>query len=60
MRFGEIRYFHIHLYVKLDEGEPPKNYRELGSPHFWKKNTEDRLNEYVEKKLRNRKIDYGL
>lgn len=53
MRFGEIRYFHCHYFVRLVEGDPPKDY--------WGeyKDGNEKLKEYIEE-LRNRRIEYGL
>ena len=53
MRFGEIRYFHCHYFVRLVEGQPPKDY------YGDKRDGNQRLQEWVEG-LRNRRIDYGL
>ena len=53
MRFGEVRYFYTHYFVRLVEGPPPKDY--------WgeTKDGNQRLKQYIDG-LRNRRIDYGL
>lgn len=59
MRFGEIRYFHCHYFVKLVEGEPPADYLPSQAPNPQSLTIEDRLNQHMEK-LRQRRIDFGL
>jgi len=59
MRFNEIHYFHSHYYVKLVEGDPPKNYLPAQAPYTQLDTVEDKLNQYVDK-LRKRRIDYAL
>lgn len=58
-RYGEVRYFHCHYFVKLVEGEPPKNYLPSQGPHPELMTTEERLNEHIGK-LRKRRIDFAL
>lgn len=61
MRFGEVRYFHCHYYVKLVEGEPPVDYvrppESVHYPNIYK--PEEKLAEHIEK-LRQRRIDFAL
>ena len=59
MRFGEVRFFHCHYYVKLVEGEPPKDYKPSQGPHPELMSADDRLNQHIEK-LRKRRIDFAL
>lgn len=59
MRFGEVRYFHCHYFVKLVEGDPPNDYMPSQSPYPEKMSGEDRLNQYIEK-LRQRRIEFAL
>ena len=53
MRFGEVRYFYTHYFVRVVEGQPPNDYYGVN------KDNKQRLTEYLEG-LRNRRIDYGL
>lgn len=59
MRFGEIRYFHCHYFVKLVEGEPPADYFPSQVPNPQRLTIEDHLNQHMEK-LRQRRIDFAL
>lgn len=53
MRFGEVRYFYVHVCVKLTEGEPPKHYLKPD------KDGNDHLRDHYDR-LRSRKIEQGL
>jgi large subunit ribosomal protein L22 len=53
MRFGEIRYFHCHYFVRLVEGLPPKDY------YGTNKTGNEKLKEYIDN-LRARRIEFGL
>ena len=55
MRFGEIRYFYSHYFVRLVEGKPPKHYFK----EFRHMDGNERIKHYVDN-LRARRIDYGL
>lgn len=59
MRFGEVRYFHCHYFVRLVEGDPPPNYLPSQGPFPELMDTEQRLKLHFDK-LRQRRIDYGL
>ncbi|KAI7686975.1 hypothetical protein SSS_00749 [Sarcoptes scabiei] len=59
MRFGEVRYFHCHYFVKLVEGSPPENYLPSQAPNYETQTIEERLNQHIEK-LRQRRIDFAL
>lgn len=52
-RFGEIRYFHVHVFVRLVEGDPPA---EGFKPN---PDNETRLKEYLDD-LKRRNIKYSL
>ncbi len=53
MRFGEVRYFHCHYFVRLVEGLPPKDY------YGTNKTGNEKLKEYIDN-LRARRIEFGL
>ncbi|CAG2112179.1 unnamed protein product [Medioppia subpectinata] len=53
MRFGEIRYFHTHYFVRLVEGQPPHDY--YGS----QPDGNQRITQWLQA-LSHRRIDYGL
>lgn len=55
MRFGEVRYFHSHYFVRLVEGKPPIKYFD----EFKDMDGNERIKHYIDK-LRERRIDYGL
>ena len=57
MRYGQVRHFHCHYFVKLVEGDPPKDW--TNRPDKVKKTTEERLDEYIEN-LRKRRIEFAL
>lgn len=52
-RFGEIRYFHTHFYVKLVEGPPPEFY------YFKQLTNREKLDQYLDD-LKKRRIKYTL
>lgn len=60
MRFGEVRYFHCHYFVKLVEGDPPVNYQRPVQQNFpTVEESEQKLKEYIDG-LRKRRIDFAL
>ncbi|OTF81398.1 39S ribosomal protein L22, mitochondrial-like protein [Euroglyphus maynei] len=59
MRFGEVRYFHCHYFVKLVEGTAPEHYYPSQAPYPEKMTIEEKLEQHIEK-LRQRRIDFAL
>lgn len=54
-RMGEIRYFYLHFFVKLVEGQPPKEFYYDPNP----KTGEQKIQKFIDD-MRSRKIEYTL
>ena len=59
-RFGEVRYFHVHMFVRLVEGPPPEGIQP-GSKHSLKPvlDNEQKLQQYIES-LGKRNLKFSL